>query len=411
MKPERISPSTAWDAVIFAAATSVAIVLPLHLVLGQEKVPWFWVFDAVINIIFLIDLVVNLRASRWSVRDGGPVWFFVDFLSAFPLHLLPWGEVLIGLRLLKMLRVGQLMSEWRRARLQHWNTLRLVYFAYWVGLLVHLLSIGWLVIRTAGVEAPTWEGYLRGLYWCIVTVTTIGYGDITPQNNVEIIYAIGVMIVGVSMYGYVIGNIATLLTNLHPARRHYLENMERLGAFMEYRGLPEDLQRRIRAYFAYVWEQRLGYDESTIIGGLPPGLHTEVSLFLKRDVIRKVPFFKGAGDELIREIAIQMKPVIFTPGDSVFMAGEPGREMYFISRGQVEVISRDGSTVVAILKEGDFFGEMALLLGRPRVATVRAVGYCDLYSLDKVAFDRILASYPKFAAHIESMAKEREEKH
>jgi voltage-gated potassium channel len=410
MKPERISPSTAWDAVVFAAATAVALVLPLRLALGPEKVPWFWVFDAVVSTVFIIDFIVNLRASRWSVRDEGLLWFFVDFLSAFPVHLLPWGDFMVGVRLLKMLRVGELMREWRRARLQHWNTLRLVYFAYWVGLLVQMLSIGWLILRSAGVDAPTWGGYLRALYWCIVTVTTIGYGDITPQNNVEIIYAIGVMIVGVSMYGYVIGNIATLLTNLHPARRHYLENMERLGAFMEYRGLPEKLQRRIRDYYAYVWEQRLGYDESTIVGSLPPGLHSEVSLFLKRDVIQKVPFFKGASDELIREVAIQMKPVVFTPGDFVFMAGEPGREMYFISRGQVEVISRDGSSVVAVLNEGDFFGEMALLLSRPRVATVRAVGYCDLYSLEKAAFDRILASYPKFAAHIEAMAKEREER-
>jgi voltage-gated potassium channel len=183
--------------------------------------------------------------------------------------------------------------------------------------------------------------------------------------------------------------------------------MEKLGAFMRYKSIPRNLQQKIRDYYAHVWDQRLGVDESSVLTGLPPGLFTEVSLFLKRDIIQKVPFFRSASENLIRDVALHMHPVIFTPGDEVFRVNEDGNEMYFISRGRLDVIDRDGVTVVATLGEGEFFGEMALLLHQARTATVRAVGYCDLYRLDREAFDAIMSGHPPFAEVIRAMSAER----
>jgi voltage-gated potassium channel len=183
--------------------------------------------------------------------------------------------------------------------------------------------------------------------------------------------------------------------------------MERLNAFMEYRDLPLGLQDRVRGYYGYRWEKRLGFDESEILGELPPSLFADVSLYLKKDVIEKVPFFKGAGEDLVREIALAMRPVIYMPGDYVFRSGDKGQEMFFIGRGGVEVLAKDGRTVQATLHDGEFFGEIALVLGHPRTASVRAIGFCDLYALDKETFDRIVARNPEFAAHIDGMVRER----
>ncbi len=81
--------------------------------------------------------------------------------------------------------------------------------------------------------------------------------------------------------------------------------------------------------------------------------------------------------------------------------------MYFINKGSAEVVSQDGKQVYAVLKEGDFFGEIALLLKQPRNATIRAYDYCDLYSLDKESFDDVISNYPAFEKHINKMAQER----
>jgi voltage-gated potassium channel len=171
------------------------------------------------------------------------------------------------------------------------------------------------------------------------------------------------------------------------------------------------LQRRIYDYYAYLWENRLGYDESAVLAELPPSLRIEVALVLKQDFIHKVPFLKGANRELMRDIAMELQPVIFTPGDFIFRAGEIGRHMYFISHGTVEVISADGKSIYATLTDGDFFGEIALLLSQPRTASIRAIDYCDLYALDKETFECVLDHYPDFAEHIRAMASKRQESH
>jgi voltage-gated potassium channel len=215
------------------------------------------------------------------------------------------------------------------------------------------------------------------------------------------------MIFGVGMYGYVIANVATILTNLEPGRVRYLANLERVGAFMQYRRIPSGLRKRIREYYAYLWDERLGYDEGSIVDALPPGLRTEVSLHLKRDIIQKVPFLQRAGESLLRDIALQMHPVVYTPGDYVFREGDPGTEMYFISSGRLQVLTEDGKADLATLGEGDFFGEMALLLDQPRTASVRAVGYCDLYRLEKSSFDAVMAKHPAFAEHVRAMTEVR----
>jgi hypothetical protein len=360
-----------------------------------------------VTAVFLADVFVSLRVDRDTRGLLRPLLRIADILASLPLYALTGAVPFLLIHLLKLLRVAFWMSVWRHQHFSLWNALRLVYFAYWLALAVHALASGWLVLRhVPGVPAESWTMYLHSLYWCISTLTTIGYGDITPQTNAEIVYAMVVMIFGVGMYGYVIANIATIIANLQPSRVRYLETMERLGAFMRYQRLPGGLQKRIRDYYMYVWEQRMGYDESSMLRDLPPGLLAEVSLFMKRDIIRKVPFFRGADDELVRDIALEMHPAVYTPGDLVVREGDPGTGMFFIARGRLELLNSD-DTPLTVFREGEFFGEMALLFHQPRNASVRATTYCDLYVLDKEGFDRVVRIHPEFAEHIRTMTEER----
>jgi voltage-gated potassium channel len=401
------TPMRVWVPLLQLIATIEAVAVPLRIVLGSESAAAFPMIDGVITAVFIIDALINLRNAGNEKTRSGRIVLAADVVAAIPFHLLTGFFPLVFLRLVKLLRVARWMGIWRDEHPNRWNVLRLVYFVYWLALSVHWLAVGWLALRGIPPGENGWTLYLHALYWCISTLTTIGYVDFKPASDAEFIYAMIVMIFGVGMYGYVIANVSTIITNLQPARVRYQENMEKLGAFMRYKSIPRNLQQKIRDYYAHVWDQRLGVDESAILTGLPPGLFTEVSLFLKRDIIQKVPFFRSANENLIRDIALQMHPVIFTPGDMVFRVDEDGNAMYFISRGRLEVIDRDGVTIVATLGEGEFFGEMALLLHQARTATVRAVGYCDLYRLDREAFDAIMRGHPSFAEVIRAMSTER----
>lgn len=408
-----------WDVLITLSATLAALVIPIKLVLGWQNRAGMIYFDVIVTAVFSVDFFWHLQRSRYArwdqftlEKNRGPAslpkgWLMVDLLAAVPWGLVFHLTLLQFLRFFKLARIGQFMAQWRQRTVKHSNVLRLAFFAYWFLLSAHWLACGWLALRGVAAASDHWTSYLRALYWTIQTLSTVGYGDVTPATNAETLYTMGVMIFGVGVYGYIIGNVASILANIDPAKAQHLANVEKLTAFMNYRNIPPPLQKRIRDYYAYLWEKRMSFDESNVVFSLPPSLRTDVSLFLKRDIIETVPLFQGAGDAFIREIALQMTPVIFTPGDYIYKAGELGRDMYFITQGTVEVVSKDGNMVYATLTAGDFFGEIALVLSQPRTACVRAMSYCDLYRLDKEMFDRVLAHYPGIAAQIEAKAMER----
>jgi hypothetical protein len=406
-----------WELLITATVAFVAIEVPEHFVLeyniaARPVVYWLVTLVLCADVFVQWYRIASQRVSpaenshRLAIApDRG--WLIVDLVAAIPLRVLPGGALFELLRLLKLARMAQFMQRWRRQAVQHAQILRLVFFVCWLFITAHWLACGWLAIGGIDMEADEFSKYLRALYWCITTLATVGYGDIVPKTNLQTVYTMVVMLLGVGVYGYVIGNVTNLVANIDLAKTHYRENMERLAAFMKYRNIPPTLQRRLRDYYAYLWENRLGYDESTVLADLPESLRTEVAVFLRRDFIERAPLFQGASHELVREMALQLRPIVFTPGDFVFRAGQYGHNMYFISRGMVEIIAPDGTTVLTTLSDGQFFGELALLFSQPRTASVCAVDYCDLYTLDKDTFDHVLTRYPEFAAHIKEVADER----
>ena len=119
---------------------------------------------------------------------------------------------------------------------------------------------------------------------------------------------------------------------------------------------------------------------------------------INRAVLEKVPLFADTSSVFLHGLALVLKPAVFAAGDLIVTKGEPGAEMYFVARGEVEVL--DGERVLSTLGEGNFFGEKSLLLAEPRSASVRARSQCDVYVLDKSDFIKVLKDHPKFARSI-----------
>src|SRR5262249_28922575 len=127
---------------------------------------------------------------------------------------------------------------------------------------------------------------------------------------------------------------------------------------------------------------------------------------INREVLVNVPLFQGASPTCLHSLAMMLKPIVFPAGEHIIRKGEMGSEMYFICRGQVEVLDGAGKRV-AVLGEGDFFGELALLLSQPRNASIRALTMCDLFVLDKADFNHVLKDYPEFAGSLREVVKKR----
>lgn len=418
-----------WRCIVLLISLVIALDAPLWNALdyGHE---FLWnIFYIIGSTAYIFDIFVNLRTGFFVkgelVTEKKEIfqhylrgWFAVDFLSLLGVVVIsimlingiPLSGILHLATLLPILKIIHSVSSvrsWLAAQTMNPSTLRLIYSLFWLALTAHWIACGWLKMGMIDPKLGHGENYITALYWCVTTLTTIGYGDITPKTPPQIIFTMVVQIMGAGMYGYMIGNLASLIANLDIAKAQFQEKLEKVSTFMRNRSVPADLQRDILAYYKYLWANRRGTDEADIIEDLPISLKERVALFLNREIIAKVPLFQGASEDLIRQIVLKLKPQIYVPGDYVFRHGDIGNEMYFISKGAVEVVAADGKTVYAVLHAGDFFGEMALLFSMPRTAGARALEFSDLYMLEKKDFNQVLNNFPAFKKEIHEKAEQR----
>jgi len=350
-------------------------------------------------------------------------WFVVDVIASLPLGwlftLAPGGptagvgavlDIIMITKILKMAKISKVSAIFRDIRESlsvNPALMRLVTFAFWFVTVVHLMACGWVLIGASEKARPAFDQYLRGLYWCVTTIATIGYGDYTPShdNNLQIVYTIGVMVFGVGMYGYIIGNVATLIANLDVGRANYQKKMEEINDFLRTKRVPSSLQSRVRNYYAYLWETQKSVSPVSMTEELPHTLSMEILLFLNRTILEKVSLFKNANEIFIREIVQLLRPMVFLPDDYIIRQGEFGDCMYFLSNGDVEVLVN--GVRVAALGQGSPFGETALIQGEKRMASIRALDYCDVYKLSKADFDGLRDRHPDFDAQVKQVVEER----
>jgi hypothetical protein len=169
------------------------------------------------------------------------------------------------------------------------------------------------------------------------------------------------MLLGHSLFAFIFGLMATLVANLDYTSTVFRMKIDALRRFMEYRQIPPFLQSRIDRYYDYQWAQTKGFDEVAIINDLPNSIGLDVSLYLYRDMIMKVPLFEAAEATFIRSLVMQLRPTSYPNHEFIVRKGEVGREMYFVQRGTCVVIDEASGNALFRLNNGLFFGEIALL--------------------------------------------------
>ncbi|EXJ83514.1 hypothetical protein A1O1_07137 [Capronia coronata CBS 617.96] len=123
--------------------------------------------------------------------------------------------------------------------------------------------------------------------------------------------------------------------------------------------------------------------------------------------IRSFPLFQSTSDNFLVDIGLLLKPQLHNSNDYIITEGEDAKAMYWLVRGAVAVTSRDGESTYAELKPGAFFGEIGILMERPRTATVVARTRCLVLVLKKEDLQKILPKYPDVEQAIRDEALER----
>ena len=302
----------AWNVLILCAILAFLFIITYRVVFRTFSGGAFYY---ALNLLFIADIAFNFvtkvklghvrietfpEIKKYYLRS----WFLIDAVSAFPFEIallavfggIPTEPVaytaflfLQSLTLLKLLKVGRIFKELQESIDILPALRRLMHFSYWVMAGLHIIVMGWISIGATEQARPPFDQYLRGLYWVISTIATIGYGDYYPnhESNVQIVYAIVVEFFGVGMFSYVIANVSSLVTNLDVTRSAHLERLEEVNAYMRAQRIPPELQERVRDYYSYLWERQKGVDASGALRGMPASLAQEILLFLNRDILNQ----------------------------------------------------------------------------------------------------------------------------
>lgn len=127
--------------------------------------------------------------------------------------------------------------------------------------------------------------------------------------------------------------------------------------------------------------------------------------------VPKSPLFEVLSDEEREALIREMEVESHDEGSVIISEGDPGASMYVIASGEVKVYTRGtgstGSVYLARLGEGDFFGEVSVLTGKPRTATITASQRTELLRLDRDKLDGVLQRFPGVRRVLDDFYKKR----
>ena len=130
----------------------------------------------------------------------------------------------------------------------------------------------------------------------------------------------------------------------------------------------------------------------------------------RADVLRGFGIWAALSEPVLQATAAAMQPAVFAAGECIIRHGEPGRHLHVLTKGEAEARVHAGNgavMTVATMSAGACFGEMSLLSGDVTSADVVAAGACETLTLDRPAFEALVAQQPQLLREFVRMVSQR----
>ncbi|KAF8570260.1 hypothetical protein P879_00774 [Paragonimus westermani] len=390
------------------------IILPVAISFFNDDLSVHWiVFNTISDVIFITDIAVKFRTGivtndyadeiilnpKEITRHYLKSWFVLDFISSIPmdyiylifynkdhynqilsagrtLRILRLAKLLSMLRLLRLTRLVRYVSQWEEflniaskfmgifnlvllmLLLGHWNAC----LQYLIPMLMEFPPDSW--VKRCKLEDADWfQQYTWALFKAMSHMLSIGYGRFPPISIGDAWITIVSMMSGATCYALFVGHAAALIQSFDTSKRLYREKFKQVEEYMAYRKLPRALRQRIANYYEHRYQGKM-FDEAQILNEFSECLREQVINYNCRALVAAVPFFTYADQEFVSEVVTKLKFEVFQP-------------------------------------------EICLLTNVRRTASVKAVVYSNLYSLDRESFLSVLENYPLMRRTMESVAAER----
>lgn len=199
--------------VVLILISIASIVLESEPAFAEKYARFFDVSEKIIVGLFTIEYIINIYVAQSKRKYIFGLWGFVDLVAILPTYL-----TFVDLRAVKVVRVGRILRFLRMMRLLKLskkaaaqykasqsakiNTLKMDLQIYFIALLSVLVIFSTLeYYAERGVEGTAFTSIPKAMWWCIVTITTVGYGDMYPVTAVGRIIAAATMLTGLALFG------------------------------------------------------------------------------------------------------------------------------------------------------------------------------------------------------------------
>ncbi|XP_031263524.1 protein CNGC15b-like [Pistacia vera] len=245
--------------------------------------------------------------------------------------------------------------------------------------------------------------YFYCLWWGLRNLSSLGQNLLTSTYICEIVFAIIIAILGLVLFGLLIGNMQTYLQSTAVRLEEWRIRRTDIEEWMSHRQLPHELKQCVRKYDQYRWVATRGVDEGAILKGLPMDLRRDIKRHLCLDLVRQVPLFDLMDDRMLDAICERLKPHLCTPGTCLVREGDPVNEMLFIVRGHLDSYTTDGGRSGFFnscrIGPGDFCGEELLTWALdPRPGVVLPSSTRTVEAISEVEAFAFIAEDLKFVA-------------
>ncbi|PNX94232.1 cyclic nucleotide-gated ion channel 15-like protein [Trifolium pratense] len=274
--------------------------------------------------------------------------------------------------------------------------------------MIFLTAIGLKIPRgrpvTSKVTASAFfNKYFFCLWWGLRNLSSLGQSLLTSTFVGEIMFAIVIAILGLVLFGLLIGNMQTYLQSTTVRLEEWRVKRTDTEQWMHHRQLPQELKQSVRKYDQYKWLATRGVDEESLLKGLPLDLRRDIKRHLCLELVRRVPFFDTMDERMLDAICERLKPALCTENTYLVREGDPVNEMLFIIRGHLDSYTTNGGRTGFFnscrIGPGDFCGEELLTWALdPRPSMVIPTSTRTVQAISEVEGFALIAEDLKFVA-------------
>ncbi len=254
-------------------------------------------------------------------------------------------------------------------------------------------DLNWII--SGGFSTDFVELYISSLYFNLVTIYSIGYGDITPVNTIEKIWVCILMMMGSFLYSYVVSSLSTIFSNTTDKYNKYKEKLKVLQSISDEYNLSQNLHHKLKQNVKQEYNKN-DNERYEFLEYLPSKIKSELTIIMYQATVAENRFFNNQPDDFTLYVLQLLKSHKVYKGDILISVGDIVEEMYFVLKGSLTLNLglHNSNKEICQIRKKNYFGDLLMHIGQKSPYELKGKKkVSEIFVLKKADFLKIKNSY------------------